>query len=226
MANKGSRGNVIFRRSLLILFALAALAAFAAEPKLEKLGPITVPVPPAVRESLQPEGFRVLGADGAPLAEIWLRSSVPITDRKEVEGANYPQLSTSELVGAVNFPKGAKDFRGQSIKPGVYTLRCALLPADGNHMGVSPDRDYLLLVPAADDPGPSTALKFGELVKLSARASGTNHPAVFSLVTPDKRTLPAAYLDPNDYVIFADKLKTPTGDLPFAVILKGVTMSF
>ncbi len=54
----------------------------------------------------------------------------------------------------VRFPQGMSDYRGQSLPPGVYTLRYQLLPQDGNHMGVAPNPDFLLASPAASDSRP------------------------------------------------------------------------
>lgn len=168
----------------------------------------------------------MLNPDGPPLAQLWLRSQVPVSGQKEVEGANYPMLARSTFVGVVDFPADGKDFRGQPVKAGAYTMRYELLPADGNHMGVAPDRDFLLLIRTADDPGPEAMPSFEELVKLSARAAGTNHPLVFSMVAPSSGTLPTVTIDSNDYLVFAAKLKTAGGAVPIAIILKGVSMSF
>ena len=43
------------------------------------------------------------------------------------------------------------DIRGYTVRPGVYTLRFALQPQNGDHMGISPNREFLLPAPAADD---------------------------------------------------------------------------
>jgi hypothetical protein len=215
-----------FRCAIVLLSILiAANLALAAEPKVEAVA-VPPAAPGAIAAVLQAKGYKVLGADGSSLAEIWLRKDVPVSGRKEVEGANYPALSPGMLLGVISFSAAAKDFRSQPIKPGMYALRYALLPNDGNHMGVAPDRDFLLLVPVADDPGPGSVLPYPELVKLSSRAAGASHPAVFSMPAVDKRSLPAAYTDANGYTIFAAQLGTAAGELPLAMIVKGVSMSF
>ena len=71
------------------------------------------------------------------MCEIWFRAAIPTQTGRNVEGANFPELSSSEFVGVVTFPKQVSDFRGQPIKPGSYGLRYELLPNDGNHMGVA-----------------------------------------------------------------------------------------
>jgi hypothetical protein len=208
------------------VWLVLSIAAVAAEPRLEAVSGPPAGAPKAVAEALQSPGQTVLAADGNPVAQIWLRKDLPVSGKKEVEGANYPALAPGMLLGVITFPASAKDFRGQPIKSGTYSMRYALLPNDGNHMGVAPDRDFVLLVPVADDPGPANSVSYDELVRLSSRAAGTSHPAAFSMPAPPSRALPAAYTDANDYVIFAGELAAATGKLPFAVIVKGVSMSF
>ncbi len=215
-------------RCIPIVLFLCCLPAFAqtAGPRVEPVGAAPDSVPAPLRQALETKGYRVLQADGSPLAQVWLRSDVPSSGKKEVEGANYPMLAPSTFVGVIDFPAPDKDFRGQPIKPGAYVLRYELMPADGNHMGVAPDRDFLLLVRAGDDPGPAAMPSSAELVKLSARAAGTNHPLVLSMVAAPGGALPEATTDPNGYLIFSANLQTSGGALPMAVILKGVSMSF
>jgi len=50
---------------------------------------------------------------------------------------------------------------------------------------------------------------------LSAKASGTNHPAVLSLVSPDaSAAAPAVTADEQNHTIFAAKVKTASGEMP------------
>ena len=164
--------------SIFILILAAGVSAAAADGnKLEPIGALTdAGAPEAVRSALEAKGYRVTGSDGSLICELWLRSQIPPQEKKEVSGAIYTELGDSSLIGVVSLPKGGNDFRGQGIKPGLYTLRYAVHPTDGNHMGISPYRDFLLLVPAAMDTEVGAKPKFEELSKLSAKAAGTNHP--------------------------------------------------
>ena len=214
---------------LLLLASLAVVpprqaAAAGAEPGVETFSGSPPSVPVGTTAVLDANGYRLHSAEGALLAQLWFRKDIPVSGSKQVEGANYPTLNSGLLIGVISFPARAKDFRGQTIKPGTYALRYALLPSDGNHMGVAPGRDFVLLVNIANDPGPAKVLPYGELVKLSSQVAGTNHPAVFSMPASDSRPLPAAYVDENGYLVFAAKLNTTSGDLPIALIVKGVSM--
>ncbi len=177
--------------------------------------------PDAITKTLETRGYRVALPDGTVVCEVWFRSAVPAQAGRNVDGANYPELSPSEFVGVITVPKQVSDFRGQPIKPGSYTLRYELLPNDGNHMGVSPNRDFLLLAPASEDRDVAAQLNFNQLVALSAKAAGTAHPAAFSMVQPDGDTFPAIYKNDDGYYVFVVKLKTSTGDLPVGLVLKG-----
>lgn len=147
---------------------------------------------PAVRETLAGEAVRVLGPKG-PFCDIWLRDPVPVKAGAAMQlGIAYNQLRQGSLLGAIRFHGEVTGYRKQRVQPGVYTLRYALHPVDGNHMGVAPQRDFLLLAPAADDRTTET-LTFDKLMNLSHKVTGTRHPSVWSLVEPedDPDSLPA-----------------------------------
>ena len=55
------------------------------------------------------------------------------------------------LLGVVRYPERFRDRRGQTIKPGVYTMRYSFYPMNGNHQGVALQRDFAILSPAASD---------------------------------------------------------------------------
>jgi hypothetical protein len=137
-------------------------------------------------------------------------------------GAVYTTLGESVLVGVIRFARATTDFRGQAVKPGVYTLRYAVHPADGNHLGISPIRDFLALVPIAMDPNPDAQPKFEELMKMSAKVAGTNHPAVISLVQAEGGAAPKLDQE-GSHVIFSTKIKSQSGsDVPIAFVVKGI----
>jgi len=216
----------MLRRSWVIgiLMMFAALPVRAADAgKVESIGAFAdQSAPEAVRKALAQTGYRVTLGDGSVACEIWFRSAIP-AGKTDASGAVYTTLPEGALLGVITFPKAANDFRGQSIKAGSYTFRYEVHPTDGNHMGISPIRDFLLLVPVAADPNPESNLKFEDLVKLSAKASGTNHPAALSLASPDAAgASPTVTTDEHNHTVFAVKVKTAAGELPIAMIVKGV----
>ena len=172
-------------RALIIAILICACSGIFASPppyKVESVGACTSSdVSDSMKGVLQEQGQRVTD-DKGPLCEIWLRKSLPL--KSGSSAAEYASLSTGELVGIIVFPSRGGDYRGQDIKPGAYTIRYQTMPSDGNHMGVSPTLDYVLLAPATMDKDPSKDIGYDALLDLSRKASGTNHPTPLYLVPP------------------------------------------
>jgi hypothetical protein len=213
-----------FRNLLLLPLLFAAVSIVAvAQARLEKIPALSdASVPAAMRAALDAAGSRLVRPDGSVLCEIWLRKSLPVGRVAAAKGAGYPEMSESALLGVISFPNGGKDFRGQPIKPGFYTMRYELLPEDGNHMGVAPTRDFVLLLAASGDTDPNAQYDFAQLVKLSAQAAGTTHPAVFVLLAPETGDTPRTYQNPDGFQVFAGAIKTDGGkNVPIALVVKG-----
>ena len=211
------------------MFVLSLVCA-AQSGKVESIGPLSEKgVPEAVRQVLESKGYRVLLDDGSFVCELWMRknrfvaAAAEIGVRKDLQGVVYPQLAESTLVGVLHFPQAGSDYRGQAIPAGFYTLRYELLPNDGNHLGAAPNRDFLLLVPAASDTDPNAIFKMPELVSLSQRATRSKHPGPLSLVQPENGgTAPAVSRDDQDHWTFSADMKLASGeDLRFALVVKG-----
>ena len=206
----------------IVLPMMLSVLCAAQSGKVESIGPLTESaVPEQVRQSLEAKGYRLTLDDPKPCCELWLRKNVPAQANKSTELA-YPQFSESEMLGAIRFPQAAADFRGNPIPAGFYTLRYELLPNDGNHLGVAPNRDFVLAIPAQSDTDPNATFKFQELVDLSAKTAGTKHPSPLSLSPADKPSPGAVARDDQDHWIFSTSLKLASGEeLPFALIVKG-----
>lgn len=215
-------------RKLLLSVFLIAVAfiatsnAVAGDNKVEPVGAYADPAASdTLKKALDGKGWRVTLADGA-YCDVWMRTTVT-AGKTDQPGAVYTSLGESTLVGVVTFAKATTDFRGQSVKPGSYTLRYALHPADGNHMGISPIRDFLIMLPVAMDPNPDASFKFEEMSKMSTRVTGTNHPGVLSLIQIDKApAVPGVSQDDLNHTVFSAALKSQSGAvIPIAFIVKG-----
>ncbi len=158
----------------------SATQVFAAGPTVERTAALSLPgSSEPLKHSVEDKGYRVLLDDGWT-AEFWF-ARAPATATKDSPGALYPELTNGEFVAVVNFAKGSSDYRGQPIPAGTYTLRYQYLPQDANHMGVSPNPDFLLAIPLTADPDPTAQIPFKTLVSLSAKTTGTAHPAVIAM---------------------------------------------
>jgi hypothetical protein len=177
----------------------------------------------AVRAAVEPKGVRVLDDKGKAVCEVWFRKQIPTT-KDEVPGASFGQIPEGSFIGVIHFPSNTSDYRGQGIKAGFYTLRFALILQDGNHLGVSPGRDFFLLCPVGEDKDPNTAVKTEDLMKLSRSASGTGHPTVWCVVqaTSDK-DLPRVVKNEHEHVVLETKLSATSGSLAIGLIIVGKT---
>lgn len=187
-------------------------------------------VPAGFQAILQPQGMQFENAQGSPLCVIWWRKGIPtLASSATSPDVLYGGLSMGEFVGVLQFPAAATDYRGQSLKVGYYTLRYALIPQDGNHMGVSSYRDFLLLTPIANDSNPDQVLSFHDVVKGSRLSTTTGHPAVMMLDAPSQDAnakFPSAVQDDQGDWVLDVKLDVKPGggadqQLPFALVLVG-----
>jgi hypothetical protein len=215
--------------SIFAAILLAAVSALGQTYKAETApAPAASDLPAKISAALEPQGGRLMNAQGKTVVEIWLRKSLTAQAQSDTSmDVIYGALAPGTLVGVLHFPADGADFRGQPIKAGYYTLRYELAPQDGNHMGVSVYRDFLLMIPAAQDPGPDQILKFDQVVNLSRAAAGTGHPAVLVMdpVNTSDAQSPAAFQD--DSQNWALQLTTElaqdgkTKNYPLAVVLVG-----
>lgn len=166
---------------VLCLVSTASAQDYKAE-SMKTAPPDAVTAP--LRKELAEEGTKILTADGKPFAEIWLRKAIPATAKPAGPNGTIqlPFLAEGEFLGVVKFSSEGHDYRDQTIPPGVYTLRYGIQPVNGDHLGVSPFRDYGLLLPAKKD-GDVAALPKKKLETQSAETAGAAHPAVLMLLT-------------------------------------------
>lgn len=207
----------------LVFILFSTLLGLAQAGKVETIAaPTDASIPQTVKDVLDAKGYRVSLDDGSVACEIWLRRAIPSQAKKDVAGAVYPQLAESTMLGIISFPSAATDYRGQPVKPGFYTLRYELIPNDGNHLGVAPNRDFALLVPVASDPDPNATFKFDELVSLSRKTTGTRHPAPLNLPQPSGAAAGTVAKDDQDHWILSMEVNLASGEnLPFALVVKG-----
>jgi len=202
----------------------AALEAMAASYKLEAVSTAPGGLSASLQALMQSQGYRVVNEQGAAWCEVWIRKEIANLSKPASPDAKYPALHLGQLLGVMRFSAAGSDYRGQAIKPGIYTLRYCLILQDGNHLGAAPILDFVLLVPASDDTKDADAiLTTDEVVALSRKASGTNHPAVINLASPPD-TVSNATLEKDDLDHWVLKVKSqskPAADLPIGIIVVG-----
>lgn len=216
----------LLRCHLLMMIFLFPVLLSAEILKVEPANALPDGVPSNVSAALQSPGINVVNQAGKTWCELWVRKELPKASQSAGASAKYPDLHTGLMVGIMRFPSEASDYRGQVIKPGTYSLRYALIPQDGNHMGASPIRDFLLLTPAAEDAsGPDAEIAFDELMKMSRKTTGTNHPGVILLgLPPESSEGPSLFHDDMEHWVYKTQVPLkPSGSLLLAIIVYGKT---
>jgi hypothetical protein len=106
----------------------------------------------------------------------------------------------------------------------VYTIRYAQQPEDGNHVGTSDTRDFFLLIPAAAD---REVAKLAEpkMFQVSAKAAGTTHPTMLSLMRSGDGETPAVQHDSErELVSVRVKGQAKAGDKTAPLVLTVVVV--
>jgi hypothetical protein len=152
---------------------------------------------------------------GDTTLDLWLVAKLDTTG----DGSGWSVVENGTLVGAMRVAGAFKDIRGKVVKPGVYTLRYGQQPQNGDHLGISTFREYLLLSPAAIDPDPKV-LGFDGVVALSKEVIGTAHPASLSLDPPEDA--PGAVLSVYKNELGHDGVVLQIGTLQFGLIVSGL----
>lgn len=179
-----------------------------------------------VRAALAEKGL-VVSAGSKTHCHLWLAKDWALQPDFKATAETQYGLQPGGLVGVVQFARQGEDFRQQTIRRGLYTLRYGQQPVDGNHVGTSPTRDFLVLLPAAKDESPKP-LDYKDLVKLSSEAAGSKHPAIWSLQKfsgDAKRTPTLAHQSDHDWQLLQLTGRATAGgktvELPLEVVLVG-----
>jgi len=166
-------------RFVLMTVVAVMVATVSAQPTVSPL-PEKPPagLAPAIASALQSSGVKAT-VGGATL-EIWLAQAIATTG----DGPGWSAVDSGTLVGALRVTGTFKEIRGKVVAPGVYTLRYGLQPQNGDHLGISTFREFLVISPAGVDTDPKV-LGFDGVVALSKQVIGTSHPAGLSIDPPE-----------------------------------------
>ncbi|MFG0333354.1 MAG: hypothetical protein ACF8TS_08340, partial [Maioricimonas sp. JB049] len=139
------------RRFLLLslVVTVTAASARADDYKLETLDSPPDDLPAAIAETISETGYRVEGPRRTHV-DIWLAKAIAIRPEfSPTLSVKYP-FTPGQLIGVIEVPRRSDltDFRGQKMERGLYSLRYAQQPVDGNHIGTSELADFLVAIPA------------------------------------------------------------------------------
>ena len=214
--------------------ALALLAFFAFAPSTGlQSGSLTATtrsaappseLAPVIASLLSNEAVGVTAAKPAATLEFWWVKALSM--KAGTGAASWAEVEEGTLVGVVKISADYRDIRGHVVKAGVYTLRFGIQPQNGDHLGVSPFREFLLLGPAAIDTEPA-ARGHDVTIDISKQSIGGSHPAVWSIDPPVATEAP---LQPHKTELGHEAIVMqvpitrggqPGGTLKFGVVLVG-----
>jgi hypothetical protein len=175
---------------------------------------------PAIAATLAPGSVSV--AVGEVSVELWWVKAIALA-KSPSSVPSWGDVGDGTLVGVLRVSAQWSDIRGYGVKPGVYTLRYALQPANGDHLGVSPNREFLLMSPAAVDTS-ADPVGYKGVVDLSKQTVRRAHPSALSLDPPAATAAPLSPVKTDlglEGVVFS--VPTSAGaPLTFGLILHGV----
>ena len=169
--------------------------------------PVPTEIAAAVATKLAPGGVRAT-ASGTAITFWWVA---------DLPGASWNDVPEGTLIGAVKLDADLRDIRGHLMKAGVYTLRYGIQPANDDHFGVSPFRNFLLVSPAAVDKDPAARDHDG-IIELSRQTLGGKHPAVWSIDPPVGKDAPLTVYTTD---LGHKSLIVEVGKLKFGIVLIG-----
>ena len=133
-----------------------------------------------VQKLLDAKAIQFTDKKGDLIAELWFRKDIPVTIAPKDKKAVFSTVPMTSIIGAVKFAKDWREYRGRKLKAGVYSLRFAMQPQDGNHMGTALHSEFLILLAAKFEPS-AKPLNPMELVDRSKASIKSGHPAILQL---------------------------------------------
>ncbi len=208
----------------MVLTSASLGTSVAADYRLEPLAEAapTADLSPAIAKTLSAKGTKIIKGKSRTLCDVWFCETWKAkANFKPTNTVLYP-FEVGQLVGVVRFKSKGADFRGQEIPAGVYTVRYAQQPVDGNHVGTSNTLDFLLLLPAGDDKNVEP-MDAKALFKTSAKVAGTSHPAMLTLqsASSGEEATSLRHAEAEDFWILRTTGKTSAGELPLEVVIVG-----
>lgn len=180
----------------------------------------------AIRANLQNKALQLLNGD-KPVYEFWWCSEVPLQAKPASLPKALDSLKQAELIGAVQVHAAQRDYRDDELRAGVYTMRFALQPQDGNHLGTSEFSWFAVLTPAKLDTKPDGIATYKALVKASSKETATEHPLILSLrpASSDASELPRLNEPAPEHKSVRVKVPARTADektsLVFEIVYEG-----
>ncbi len=162
-----------------------------------------------------------------PVYEFWFSAELSLQSKPASVGKALDALKQASLLGAVAVSRDQRDYRDDELRAGVYTMRFALQPQDGNHLGTSEFNYFAVLTPAKIDSKLDGISDYKALVKASSKETSSDHPVILSLrpASSDQGDVPQLNTPAPDHKSVRVKVPAKAGDekasITFEVVYEG-----
>jgi len=219
MSRYHTKRQIGFGAAVCLLLLVGADRAWTADRYL--IGPASLQaspsIPKTVVDGVNPQGWVLYTQSYGvkeQICEIFLAKTLTVRSAApKSSNLLYSGLTEGAMVGVIHLlPEATEDYsadsHNQTLRPGYYTMRYAVMPAGTYENGTKPG-DFVVLSPASKDQDPSRILKTAELTRLGEATSGTDVPATMALVAPDpgSRQFPSVKVDETDMCIVQVQLR-------------------
>ena len=180
----------------------------------------------SIRAKLQTKAVQLLDGE-KPVYEFWFSAEVLLQSKPASAGKALDAIKQATLLGAVAVPRDQRDYRDDELRAGVYTMRFALQPQDGNHLGTSEFNYFAVLTPAKIDDKLEGISEYKALVKASSKETSTDHPVILSLrpVSSEPGDVPQLNTPAPDHKSVRVKVQAKAGDervsITFEIVYEG-----
>ena len=206
----------------LSLLLVTAILVHAADLKTSDAPP-PKEIDPSIQKLLQPKALQ-LGEGGF---QFWLVKELPLQSKPASTAKGLDAVKQATLLGVVSLSKAERDYRDDEIAAGTYTMRFALQPQDGNHLGSAEFTYFAVLTPAKLDTKPDGITDYKALVKASSKETSTDHPMILSLRPASSDTVesPALAEPAPEHKTIRVKIPAIVGSekaaIPFEIVYEG-----
>jgi hypothetical protein len=163
---------------LLLSFVPGNFAADAEVKVIEKPPPSEVS--DDIKKLLQTKAVQLVSGGNAQF-EFWFTAELPLQSNPESAIKGLQLLKQATLLGVVAVHANKRDYKDNDLFKGVYTMRFALQPQDGNHSGTADFPYFAVLIPAKADTKLEGISDYKTLVKASSKDTPSDHPVIISL---------------------------------------------
>ena len=171
---------------------------------------------------LAPKSYQLSDGDGLFL-EFWFVSELSLKSKPADAKGALDKMEEVSLLGVATVHQEERyDFRDDPMDPGLFVMRLALQPQDGNHMGTAPFDTFALLLPHDKDAEVRQYPDHETLVELASEDTVAEHPPILSLQPLNDATgdFPRLTEGGDEWQFLCLKFPAKAGDEKFDVVMQ------